>query len=116
MEHRAGIGCFLRPDSAAVASDDLLADVEPESHPRGVASRAIRRSVEESEDRVELRLLDSDPAVAHVDVHAVGILLDLYVDATSGGRVLDRVREQVVHHLLDMVAIRDDLAAVLAGL
>src|SRR5207253_445310 len=55
----------LGPDASAVAHDDLSADVETETHTRGVARGTIRRAIEEPEERVQPLLGDPDPFVGH---------------------------------------------------
>src|SRR5207237_4981797 len=90
----------------AVADDDLLADVETEAHARRVARGAVRRSVEETEDRVELFLRDTDPFVGDGDAHAAVVLrTNVDRDRATTRRVLDRVRQEVVQHLFQVVAI-----------
>src|SRR5947207_14610599 len=96
----------LGPDASAVAHHDLPADVETETHSRGVTRGTIRRAIEETEDRVELLLGDPDPFVGHGEPHATIVLgTDIDRDRSAAGRVLDRIRHEVVEHLLEMIPI-----------
>src|SRR5438045_8885723 len=96
----------LGPDASAVAHHALPADVAPETHSRGVARGTIRRAIEETEDRVELLLGDPDPFVGHGEPHATIVLgTDIDRDRSAAGRVLDRIRHEVVEHLLEMIPI-----------
>src|SRR5207245_2341819 len=60
----------LRPDPAAMAAHDLLADVEAKAHTGDVARRAVGRAVKEPEDRLELVRRDPDPLIARGEPHA----------------------------------------------
>src|SRR5437879_5853246 len=87
----------LGPDAAAVADDDLLADVQTEAHSRGIARRTVRRSIEETEDRVELLLRDTDPFVSDGHAHAPAALgPNVNRVSATPRRELDAVRQGVV--------------------
>src|SRR5438093_884449 len=103
----------LGPDAAAVADDDLLADVQTEAHSRGIARRTVRRSIEETEDRVELLLRDTDPFVSDGHAHAPVVLgTNVDRDSATARRVLDRVRQEVVQHLFPVVGVLSSCDAI----
>src|ERR671936_1200713 len=97
-EARSDIGRELRVDRAAVRLDDLPADVQAEPHPRAVAVR-----LEEALEQVLPMLRrDAEAAVTHRDPYVRRRrTLDVDVDATAVRAELDRVAEQVRHHLFE---------------
>src|SRR5207245_10814442 len=95
-------------DPSAMAAHDLLADVEAKPHTGDVARRAVGRAVKEPEDRLELVRRDPDPLIAHGEPHPVPLGTDLDRDRPTAGRVLARVRDEVLQHLLDAITAGRD--------
>src|SRR5437868_1108862 len=112
IERAALLGHALDPDAAAVPGDDLLTDVEAKTHSRGVSRCAIRGSIEQAEDRIELLRGDADPAIPDRDADAFFHAVDVDGNRPTGGRVLDRVGQEVVEDLLEVVAVRHDLSGL----
>src|SRR5438552_15103435 len=63
----------LGPNAAAVPHADLLADVHTEAHARRAPRGALRRSVEETEERTDFRLGDTDPLTGAGHAYAAAI-------------------------------------------
>ena len=114
VEGASAFAVALRPDASAVAIHDLLTDVEAEPHPRLIASGAVGRAVEEPEDRLELLIRDADPLISYRDPDPAILPPNIDHDRTAAWRVFDRVRHEVVEHLLDVIAIGGHHGAVLA--
>src|SRR5205809_2439189 len=103
---RASLGsAALGADASGMAKDGLLADVEAQAHTRGIARRAIRRAVEETEDRLKLLRWDPDPLVGDGEPHPAVVRTDVDRYRAATRRVLDRVRDEVVQDLLEVIAI-----------
>src|SRR5258708_17353681 len=105
MERGALAHFALRPDPAVVPVDDLLRDVEAEPHTADVAGEAIRGAVEEPEDAGELGPPDPDAVVGDGELDLL-IAPSLHGDVNGPalGRVLHRVADEMVQHLLAAAA------------
>ncbi len=98
-----------RRDGAAVEPHERAHDAEPEAHPAlGAIERALRLS-EGLEDAAEGVRVDAHARVgdAQDGLAVIGARLDADRDPPARGRVLERVREQVVDDLLEAHAIAE---------
>src|SRR5438270_11487084 len=88
----------LGPDPTPVGGDDALADVQAQA--RTFQSTRTLDAVETLEDLAQLGLGEPNALVSHTHRNGLLVGLDRHVDQTVLGRVLRRVRQQVVKHLL----------------
>src|SRR6185503_9444879 len=95
-------------DAATVQLDDLVHDRQPEpgatgAHALGAHALHLPRGIEEMGQRIGR---DPDAVVAHDELGVVLAAVTLDDDIASGGRASDRVREQIVHDLLETLGVR----------
>ncbi len=101
-EDRAGAGRALHADGAAEHVDDLLDDPEPEADPPEVP--AVGGALEPAEDPLLVAGRDAEPLIADDEPRVSPLRLDADVDRFAVP-VLDRVRDQIRHDLLEPLAI-----------
>src|SRR5262245_28501794 len=76
---------------------DLPRDPQAESEPADMAGGD--GALEAIEDALAIRIGDADPMIAHAHSRVAAVLLHADDDRSTAS-VLDRVREQIVDHLL----------------
>ena len=96
-ERRAATGRVRGDDVAAVHPRDLARDVEPEPEP-GDGARP-REARERREQAFPLRRRDPRPVVRHRDACEPRLAPDAHLDRRAGRRELDRVLQELRHHL-----------------
>jgi len=96
-----------------VALDDRAHDRQPESEPGDRAAGRVARAVETVEQMRLVLRRNADAGVGDLDARARSLAREPYCDAPTGRCELERVRQQVVEHLREPVAIAD---AALDGL
>ena len=70
----------LGPDAAAVAGDDVFADVQAQAHAAGAPRDRVFGLIEQAEDRLELVRWDPDARVLHAQDHAVALVSQPHAD------------------------------------
>ena len=95
----------LHGDAAAVHVHDRLHDREPEAAARPARLVGPRAAVEALEDVGDLAGVDPDARVAHLEPGAVAMRLHRHHHESAARRELDRVAQQVGHHLADPLRV-----------
>src|SRR6201999_4278377 len=98
----AGIRVF-EPDAAAVGLDDRAGDRQAEAGAVAVAGRVA--AVEGLEDALALARRDALAGVGDLDLHPTRPALRPHRDAAVGGRVADRVLDQVGEAALPVLGV-----------
>src|SRR5262249_58173559 len=103
VEEEGAAGAFdaLEADAAAVQVDDALHDGEAEPGPRRTVGGVALHPIELVEDVRQVGRRNAASGVVDGDGGRVGLLGDGdgNADAAAGGRVLDRVADQVQQRL-----------------
>src|SRR5438067_10424029 len=107
-QRAAAFTCAARPDPAVVLLDDIATDEQAQAHAGDLALLGIARSTEWLEDPFGGFWRQADAAILDLQQHAARLSLHPNAELGTVGRVLERVVEQIVQHLLDPIWIGRD--------